>query len=138
MRPSIHSTQRSRFRYAGAVVLVLGLGLLWRSKLLPLPGAISKYGGDALWALMVFFGMGFVRPRCSTVRIGLLALGFAWSIEFLQLYHAPWMDGLRATIPGRLILGSTFNAPDLLAYAAGIAAGLWVERICFGNRSRIG
>lgn len=129
MRRPATPIQRRRLLYAGAAVLVLGLGLLWRSKLLPLPGALSKYGGDALWALMVFLGVGFVRPRSSTVRIGLFALTFAWSIEFLQLYHAPWIDGLRATLPGRLILGSTFNAPDLLAYVVGIGVGMWAERL---------
>ncbi|MFO1458361.1 MAG: DUF2809 domain-containing protein [Verrucomicrobiota bacterium] len=134
MHPSVLPPHRNRLLYAGAVVLVLGLGLLWRSKLLPLPVAITKYGGDALWALMVFLGIGFIRPMSPTLQVGLTALGFAWVIEFLQLYHAPWIDGLRATLPGRLILGSTFNAPDLLAYAVGIGVGMWAERACFRKR----
>lgn len=137
MRRTASSIQRRRPLYAGAALLVVGIGLLWRSGLLPLPSLLTKYGGDALWALMVFLGMGFLSPRSSTGRIGLLALAFAWSIEFLQLYHAPWMDGLRGTVPGRLILGSTFNAPDLVAYAVGVAAGMWAERICFRARPAI-
>lgn len=117
--------QRGRCLYALAGLLVVGLGLFLRSGLLmPLPGGVIKYGGDALWALVVFLGLGLVRPRDSTLRLGLLALGCAWAVEFSQLYHAPWIDAVRATRLGRLVLGSTFNAPDLPAYALGIALGV--------------
>ena len=122
------SMQRNRRLYAVAAILVVGIGLFWRSGVLPLPAFLVKYGGDSLWALVVFLGFGFVFPRTSTVRIGLLAIGFAWSVEFLQLYHAGWIDGIRATRLGRLILGNTFNSPDLLAYTVGIAVGAWGER----------
>jgi hypothetical protein len=110
------------------MVLVMAAGLLWRSPWVPLPVFARKYGGDALWALLAFVGIGFLAPRQSTVRTALAALVFAWAIEFSQLYHAPWIDAVRATRLGGLILGSTFNAPDLLAYAVGIAVGAWVER----------
>ena len=97
-----------------------------RSKI-PDSGTGSKYGGDALWALMVFVGFGFLLPRASTLVVALLALTFSWGVEFSQLYHAPWIDAVRATLPGKLVLGNTFNWPDLLAYALGIALGVLVE-----------
>lgn len=77
---------------------------------------------------MVFFGSGFLFPRASTLTIALLALTFSWSVEFSQLYRAPWIDAIRSTLPGRLVLGTTFNWPDLPAYALGIclvALGEW-------------
>jgi hypothetical protein len=106
---------------------VVAAGFLWRSGFIPLPQWLSNYGGDALWALMVFVGIGFLLPRASTLTLALLALTFAWGIEFSQLYHAPWIDAVRATLPGRLVLGSTFNWPDLPAYAVGIALGVLAE-----------
>jgi hypothetical protein len=109
------------------VVAVIVAGLVWRSGLIPMPPWLSNNGGDALWALMVFVGFGFLLPRESTLLVALLALTFAWGIEFSQLYHAPWIDAIRATIPGKLVLGSTFAWPDLLAYAVGIALGAWAE-----------
>ncbi len=118
---------RNRLRYALLVLAVVATGLLWRSGLIPLPPSLSNYGGDALWALMVFLGFGFLLPRASTRSIALLALTFSWSVEFSQLYHAPWIDAIRATIPGKLVLGNTFHGPDLLAYALGIALGAWAE-----------
>jgi hypothetical protein len=109
-------------------VAVIATGLLWRSTFMPLPPVLSKYGGDAMWALMVFVGFGFLLPRASTLTLALLALTFAWGVEFSQLYHhAPWLDAVRATLPGRLVLGNTFNWPDLLAYAAGVGIGAWAE-----------
>ena len=128
-QPRTPSIQRNRFRYALAATVVVAMGLLWRSALLPLPAFISKYGGDALWALLVFLCLGWVFPRKSTLWTGAISLGFAWSIEFLQLYHGTWIDGIRSTQLGRMVLGTTFNGPDLLAYAVGIGFGVLTERL---------
>ena len=136
MRATTIPTQRSRPFYAFAAVLVIGIGLLWRSGLLPLPNFIAKYGGDALWAFVVFLSFGFVGPRSPTVRIGFIAICFAWSVEFLQLYHAHWIDGIRSTRLGRVVLGTTFNSPDLLAYVIGIALGALAERVWLRARLR--
>jgi len=76
---------------------------------------------------MVFVGVGFLLPRASTLAVTSLALTFSWGVEFSQLYHAPWIDAVRATIPGKLVLGNTFNWPDLFAYALGVALGAWAE-----------
>jgi hypothetical protein len=130
IRPARNHTppsSRNRGVYAALAVAVVAVGLLWRSSLIPLPPDLSNYGGDALWALMVYVGFGFLFPRASTLTLALLALTFAWGVEFSQLYHAPWIDAVRATLPGRLVLGNTFNWPDLLAYALGVGLGAWVE-----------
>ena len=131
MNASTMPTQRSRALYALLVALTIGTGLLWRSNLLPLSSFLAKYGGDALWALMVFFGFGFVFRRSSTARIALGAVCFAWSIEFLQLYHSPWIEEIRSNRLGHLVLGSAFNGPDLIAYLCGVAFGALSESIYF-------
>lgn len=81
-------TSRSRLLYAVLAIVVVAAGLLWRSRFMPLPPVAAKYGGDALWALMVFVGIGFLFPKSSTVLVALLALTFSWAVEFSQLYHA--------------------------------------------------
>jgi hypothetical protein len=128
--------RRNRPLYAVAVAVVIGMGLLWRSSLLPLSNFTAKYGGDALWALVVFLGFGFLFRGVSTLRIAVLSICFAWSIEFLQLYHAPWIDSFRARQLGHLVLGSRFNSPDLLAYAIGIAFGASAEGILYRSKER--
>lgn len=126
------SYQRSRLIYALAVTLVIAAGLLWRSDLLPLSPFLAKYGGNALWSLMMFLGVGFLFPSIATSQIAFIALVISFSTEFLQLYHAHWIDSIRSTKIGALVLGSTFNAPDLLAYVIGIGSGVLAECLC-GN-----
>jgi Protein of unknown function (DUF2809) len=123
--------QRNRASYALLAVLIIATGMLCRSEWFPLSSFLAKYAGDSLWALVVFLGFGFAFPRSSTTRIGLAAVCFAWSIEFSQLYHAPWIDEIRSTRPGQLILGNSFNSPDLIAYLIGITLGASAEYIYF-------
>jgi len=128
--------QRNRPIFAVATALVIGAGLLWRSGLFPLPDFVAKYGGDALWALVVFLCFGIAFHRSSTARIALAAVSFAWSVEFLQLYHAPWIEAIRSTRLGRLVLGTTFNSPDMLAYVIGIALGAFAEWIFLNENQK--
>jgi hypothetical protein len=115
---------RRRLVRAAFLLLVVVLGLASRKFAAHLPSFAAAYAGDTLWALMVFLAVGFLRPRWKTARVAGLALAFAVCIEFSQLYHAPWLDAARHTLPGRLVLGDTFVWSDLLCYAAGVAMGV--------------
>ncbi len=130
------SPARNRAVYAACAIGAVAAGLLTRSSLVGLPRTFAKYSGDAVWALLVFFLFAFLLPRKPTRQIALLAAVFAAAIEFLQLYHAPWIDHLRSLWIGRMVLGSTFNPPDLLAYAAGIIVGLLLDRALTFRHSR--
>ena len=134
MRPVADARKRNRLGYALAMALVVFMGLLWRSNWLALPELPRKYGGDALWAMLVFLGFGYLFPRWPTRIIALLAMVFSTLIEFSQLYHAPWIDSIRQMRLGALVLGSVFNWPDLAAYAMGIALGFLGEWL-ISNRS---
>jgi Protein of unknown function (DUF2809) len=128
--------RRNRVVYLLSSLSVMAAGLLWRSRFVTLPPFLTKYGGDALWALLVFFAFGVLFPRITTLRLAAISLGFAWLVEFSQLYQAPWIDAIRSLRIGRLILGSTFNWPDLPAYAVGVAIGAVVERAGAKKRGR--
>jgi hypothetical protein len=104
-----------RIVYALVAAAVVALGLLWRSSFVPLSPFVKKYGGDALWALLVFVLIRFIRPRMNLMASVLTAFGVAVVVEFSQLYHAPWIDAIRETRLGALILGTTFNWPDIPA-----------------------
>jgi hypothetical protein len=93
-----------------------------------MPRFASKYGGDALWAALVFMFCAAVLNRASTRGLTLLSLLIAWTVEFSQLYRAPWADAIRSTRLGHLVFGYTFNAPDLLAYAVGILIAALVDK----------
>jgi hypothetical protein len=120
--------------YALAAMGVIGLGLASRSEAVGLPWFVAKYLGDALWGLVVFVGFGFLFPRQSTLLITVLAVGFACSVEFSQLYHPSWLDAIRATRLGGLVLGTpsaTFAWGDIVAYLVGIVCGVIAELAIF-------
>jgi len=119
---------RNRAVYSACAIGAVATGLLTRSSVVGLPRTFAKYSGDAVWALLVFFLLGILFTRKPSWRIALYAASFATAIEFLQLYHAPWIDHLRSLWIGRMVLGSTFNPPDLLAYAVGIVIGVMLDR----------
>jgi hypothetical protein len=118
---------RSRWRYAAAIAVTIGGGLASRRYSAYLPWWLAKNAGDALYATMVFWGIGFVAPRAATARVALAAVTCCFAIELSQLYRAPWIDAVRATTPGHLILGQGFHAFDLVCYVAGVALGASLE-----------
>ncbi len=83
---------------------------------------------------MVFFGLAFVFNRWPAKAIALTTLLFSFAIEFSQLYHAPWIDSLRATRLGGLVLGFSFVWSDLLCYSAGVLIGAFVETYIMPTR----
>jgi hypothetical protein len=120
-------TRRSRLAQVVSAAIVICFGMASRWRLVGLPPFWAKYSGDALWALLVFIGLGLLFPSQRTWRLAALAFGVACADEFSQLYHAPWIDAVRRTWLGHAILGDVFAWPDLVAYAAGIAAGAIAE-----------
>ena len=88
------------------------------------PAFVAASAGDTLWALVAFLGIGLLLPRASTWAIALLALSFSVLVEISQLYHAPWIDSIRRTTLGGLVLGFDFVWSDLACYAAGIGIGI--------------
>ncbi len=88
---------------------------------------IRLYVGDALWAMMVFFGLAFIFRKWPAWQVAAAALGFSVCIELSQLYHAPWIDRIRQMPLGGLVLGFTFVWSDLVCYAVGVGLGVMVE-----------
>ena len=122
-------TKRSRIVYALLIIVVIAMGLASRAKASQpfLPTFISEYAGDTLYAVMIFFGLAFLRPQTATLRLAALALSVCVLIELSQLYHAPWLDAIRHTRIGGLILGFGFLWSDLLCYVVGVACGVGLE-----------
>ena len=113
-----------RLAYLLAIALVIPLGLSTRSAAVPWPAFVVEHGGDALYASMAYLGFRMLRPGARPVAALGLALAACYAIELLQLYQAPWMQALRKTLPGRLVLGSGFLWLDFVRYTVG-ALGAW-------------
>jgi hypothetical protein len=128
---------RSRWRYAAAVAVTIAAGLGSRAVASALPWWLAKNAGDALYATMVFLGIGFVAPRIRTSTAAAIALAFCAAIECSQRVHTPWLDAVRDTLPGHLVLGQGFHAFDLVCYALGVALGAALEIAVRARRARI-
>lgn len=118
--------KRSRLLYLILTIIVMILGLLSR-KISGLPKIIELYSGDILWALMVFLMISFVFNRKSVTFITIVSICFSYGIELSQLYHAPWIDAIRNTTLGGLILGFGFLWRDLVCYTIGIIIGIIID-----------
>jgi len=123
----------NRIVYSFLIILTIVLGLLSRHF-----AAIPLFIGDILWATMVYFMMRFLFIKGPIKQITIYSLLFCYGIEFSQLYKAPWIDNLRHTLFGHLVLGDTFLWGDLLCYTIGIALGILVDRrVQKNNKQRI-
>lgn len=114
---------RTRLVATGAAVLIVGAGLGLR---IVTAGSVAKYGGDALYTALLLALFVVVAPRTTPLRAATVAVTASWAVEFLQLSTIPAELSGRSTI-ARLVLGSTFNAPDLFWYVVGAAAGCLVH-----------
>lgn len=126
--------KRSRVLYCIFIIITMILGLLSR-KISYLPYVIKAYSGDVLWALMIFFMAAFIFNEKKSVIVSIIALGFSYSIEFSQLYHSPWIDSIRSTTLGGLILGFGFLWSDILCYTIGVLAGICIEKLVIKKSS---
>ena len=120
--------QRKRLPIAFLLLGVIVLGLASR-KVPYLLETFGKYPGDALWALAVFLGWMFLFPRKSTWDLAGLAFATSCLVEISQLYQAPWINSIRATTLGHLVLGTTFSWRDILAYGIGTLIGVGIDII---------
>ncbi|MET4203209.1 DUF2809 domain-containing protein [Bradyrhizobium sp. LA6.12] len=117
-------------------VIACGLSLRWYGFPLGLPAFVVKYGGSLLWATMVFLLVGVLLPWMSRSRLAAIAVVIAIAVEFSRLVHAPWLDAFRLTTAGALLLGRIFSLWNLVAYAVGIAFGVWVDGLVGWAKAR--
>lgn len=116
--------RRTRGVAAVAAVLTVAAGLGVRTVT---DGAVAKYAGDALYTVLICALVALCAPRARPLAVAGAGLGISWAVELLQLTGVPAeLSGHSAV--ARLVLGSTFNAPDLFWYAVGAAAAWAVHR----------
>lgn len=123
-----------RFEYLLLTLGTIVLGLLSRKADVCTSDFVRMYAGDVLWATMVYFGCRFLFAGMRrSVSFG-VALVFSYLIEVSQLYHAPWIDAIRRTTLGGLVLGFGFLWSDLVCYTAGVLLGIVLDVLLVGKR----
>ena len=118
---------RTRFVYLiGATVVVIA-GLASRRYRGQLPVLLAEYAGDTLWALMLFLLVSTLLPGRPIKTRAAASLALAFLVEISQLYRAPWIDSIRQTTLGGLVLGFGFLWTDLVCYSVGTVTGSLTE-----------
>lgn len=124
-----------RYVYLVCAIAVLFSGLASRRFRSVLPTFVAEYAGDTLWALMLFLLASTLLTDRPVLKRAAASLALAFLVEISQLYHAPWIDSIRQTTLGGLVLGFGFLWTDLVCYSVGIATGSLTE---WGIRSLVG
>jgi hypothetical protein len=119
---------KARIPYVIAVVISMVLGYSSRRYADSLPAFIAEHFGDALWASMIYFGFRAIGVNKNLFWAGGISVIFCFGIEFSQLYQVDWMNEIRSTFVGALVLGSGFLTVDLIRYSVGIMIALIVDR----------
>jgi len=125
-----------RLFYGVLIVAVACLGLVIRRVDGPVPYEFTRYLPDTLWALLVFALIACALPKLRTHQCASSAWAFAQLIECSQLYHAPWLDALRHTSLGGLVLGFGFLWSDVWCYTIGIAVGALLDSLLWPSSGR--
>lgn len=125
---------------AVALVVIVPLGLA--TKRYPIEGLawVQENSGGALYVVFFCLAALLVWPRARIWIIALAVLAATCGVEVLQLWHPPWLEAIRDTTPGALVLGSTFVWADFPFYFIGAALGwglMWMLTRPLRPRSRL-
>ncbi|NJM22243.1 MAG: DUF2809 domain-containing protein [Richelia sp. SL_2_1] len=110
------------------IIIIIPLGYIVRFSqgLNPawLHDALGAVAYEIFWILL----FAFLLPRVSLLRIAIAVCLATCALEFLQLWKPPFLQAIRSTLPGRLVLGNTFVWTDFPVYFVGSFLGwLWVR-----------
>ncbi|SDC26682.1 Protein of unknown function [Sanguibacter gelidistatuariae] len=115
---------------AAAVTTAAGLAVATAGS-----GTLADAAGDVLYAVLVYLVLAFCVPGQRRAVLTVVAFGLCAVIELSQLTGVPAaLAG--AWEPLRFVLGTTFNAVDLVAYALGAVLGALVHRL-LGRRAPV-
>ena len=96
------------------LLALISLGLLGRK----LPGIFGETCGGVFYVLFFSLLLTIIFPKIAPWKAALIAYLYTDVVEFLQLWHL--LDPLRATLLGRILLGSTFDPTDFIYYTLGL------------------
>jgi Protein of unknown function (DUF2809) len=115
--------------YALIISALIFLGLSSRAYTGCCDAWIHLYVGDVLYTTMYYFLFRWFWSNLSMWKAAFWAILLCYAIEFLQLYQEPWMEAIRNTRLGGLILGFGFLGSDFVCYAIGGVLGVFIEKV---------
>ncbi|MDR7113291.1 hypothetical protein J2X03_003188 [Microbacterium trichothecenolyticum] len=96
--------------------------------------AATDIAGDALYAVAAYLAVVLIAPRLPALATGAIAAAWCVAVELFQLTGLPLAWGAQFA-PAMLVLGTVFDARDLLVYVATIVLATAVDALV-GKASR--
>ncbi|MBB3156427.1 hypothetical protein FHS07_000111 [Microbacterium proteolyticum] len=118
-----------------ALAVVVAAGLVV-AKVLP-SSAATDIAGDALYAVAVYAGLVVLLPRAGRPILAVAATGWCVFVELLQLTGLPVALAERIP-PIALVLGTGFDARDLLVYASAVLVAAAADAVVRSRMLRRG
>lgn len=125
-----------RVRYLIFALATIAVGLMVHIRGSFLAAGLRDILGDALWAMMIVWWTGVAAPRLPLRTRALVAFAICVAVELSQRFHTPFLDTLRSTQLGQLVLGSGYDSRDLMSYAAGVVVAVVIDRLYRGITGR--
>jgi len=121
---------RIRIRILCIFMIILSsfIGIASRRFAVILPDFIADYAGDTVWAFAAYYLIRFFIPSIKIKLNAIIAYIFSIMIELSQLIHYHWLNRVRSSFVGGLMLGFGFVWTDLICYAAGIIVAVLTDR----------
>jgi hypothetical protein len=117
----------SRKRLFLILLLLIPIGLSTKFYQGPFEQWVHLYAGDIFYPMFWYFLVRFVWPRFPYVWCAVSVFGFCALVEVSQLWRPAFLQTLRRTFLGAVVLGSGFDWPDFVYYAIGIGLAVGID-----------
>ena len=131
--PAWSARRRSRLRVLALLAAVVALGLVVTTQV---PDPVGDVVGDLLYAVAVYVALVLVAPRLRPWVAATVALAWCWLVEVLQA--TPVVAAVLDVVPAAAwVLGSTFNARDLVLYLVGVLLAVGLDTLAGVRTSEV-
>ncbi len=111
------------------VIIALMVTGYWLRFYAPIDPQWRDRSGGVAYVIFWILVYAWVRPKAPALLVAIAVLSITCCLEFLQQWHPAWLEAIRRTWPGRLILGTTFEWSDFPPYFVGAFIGFFLMRL---------
>ncbi|EAW34615.1 DUF2809 domain-containing protein [Lyngbya sp. PCC 8106] len=112
----------------GILIALIPIGLASKFYQGPLAFWVNNSFSSLFYEMFWMFLVVFILPRLSPGWVAFWVFIVTSVLEFMQLWKPPFLQAIRATLVGRLLLGNSFVWGDFLYYVIGCVVGWLILR----------
>ncbi len=109
-----------------ALVIITPVGFYTKFYHGPFEDMAHQYLGGFFYVIFWALLWSLTLPRARALTVSVAVFIATCAVEFLQLWHPPFLEYLRSFFIGRTILGTSFTWYDFPWYAAGSIAACFL------------